>query len=217
MYQIGNMGNSNGLSVDCKFGQKDNTAICVCTVSDMDGRLLKRFSLSMPLGKIQRKVLSYLANKTGWGWSDVKKSAKRVVKKVTSKKFHQQVNAILNNPKVKSSLAIASTIYPPLGITYATVQQTSNLLMAARGGDPAAQATVVKLAEMAATGDPKAVKISKAMIAMNQMAKEGADVSGWAYNLPFRTNIMAKAMDPSNPFHVMRGMYNEGLTMGMPR
>jgi hypothetical protein len=187
------------------------TAVRLCSPD----KECKDFKLALPLGRIQKRVLKYLANNTGWGWSDIKKSARSITSKVGAKRMAKLVNKIVTDPRFKSGMGFAGTIYPPLGISYGAVRASANIITAARQGDVKAQEAIITIADRAKAGDPKAAKIARAMMSINQVAKKGADVSGWAWNLPYRGNVEAASFDKSNPFHAARKMYHEGLTLGL--
>lgn len=175
----------------------------------------REFNLALPLGRIQKRVLKHLANNTGWGWGDIKRSAKSITAKVGVKRMGKLVNSIITDPKFKAGMGLAGTIYPPLGVTYGTIQISANLLTDARAGNLDAQAKIMNISDMAKAGDVKAAMYARTMMVLNQAAKKGANVSGWAYNLPYRSNITAMSLDPKNPFHVARSMYHEGMMLGL--
>jgi hypothetical protein len=39
----------------------------------------------------------------------------------------------------------------------------------------------------------------------------GPAISGWLYNIPYRSNLSARSIDTSNPFHLLRGAYAKGM------
>lgn len=44
-----------------------------------------------------------------------------------------------------------------------------------------------------------------------QRGMDSPKVSGWFYNKPYRSNLAARSIDTSNPFHLLRGAYSKGL------
>lgn len=212
-----NIGNDLALNADI---YQEGNKLCALVAIYKNGSKQKSFTLCVPMGKIQKRVLSFLANNTGWGWSDVKKSAKGIARRVGLKQLARRIKTIASDPRLRSSLSraakIATQIYPPLGITYAQIQGAAKLLESARKGSINAQDQLSQIADMAKEGDLKSAKVARAMMIMNQAAKKGHNISGWAFNLPYRSGPPLYG-DKSSPFHIMRKAYSDGAVIGMPR
>jgi len=190
---------------------------CDYEIFSKAGDKLGEGSIITDLRGIRRKVMEVYAEKTAntvgsWSWDEMKVRAKRISKRVGAKKLLRTVQRIAADPRFQKGAAMASAIYPPFGITYGTVIASAKLLERVRSGDEMAQGKLLAIKQLAESGDPKAQRVSKAMYAMNQAAKQGADVSGWALNLPYRNNLAAGSLDKTNPGHKARFLYNLALT-----
>jgi hypothetical protein len=191
--------------------------------SDLHGNILGEGCCTVDLASLRKRVQEAWSGKRlqgvsgeteigSWSWDEMKHRAKRIAKRVGAKKLLRQVRSIANDPRFQRGAAMAAAIYPPFGIPYSTVAASAKLLEQVRGGDDVAQGKLLAIKQKAEAGDPKAQKVSKAIYAMNQAAKQGADVAGWAMNLPYRGNLEARSLDATNPGHKMRALYHMALS-----
>jgi hypothetical protein len=163
------------------------------------------------LQPIRSIVINALNNQVGWSWRDVKRASKKLVKKVGNRKLLSQVNKIMNDPRFAKGMALASVVYPPMGITYAAVKASAKLVEAASAGNGSAIDRIKKIKALAENGDLEALKTVKAMGAMNAAKKGGANIGHWADSLvarnanPQRPNVINKA----------RGFYSTGMNAPM--
>lgn len=163
------------------------------------------------LRPIRSIVLNALNNQVGWSWRDVKRASKKLVKKVGNRKLLTQVTKIMNDPRFAKGMAMASMVYPPMGITYAAVKASAKLVDAASSGNGNAIERIKKIKALAESGDLEALKTVRAMGSMNEAKKSGANIGHWADSLvarnanPQRPNVINKA----------RGFYSTGMTAPM--
>ena len=136
--------------------------------------------LKVNLRPIKEQVLEVLSNKVGWGWSDLKAVASKVVKKVGAKKLLKSVKSIVESPMFEKGMGIASTIFPPLGISYGAVKGAANLIDSVRKGDPDAQQKMIDIVALAKEGDPAAAKAVVALKAIYGATKTEQSAIGWA-------------------------------------
>lgn len=116
-------------------------------------------------------------------WSDVKKRANSIAKRVGSKKLLRMAKRVMNDPRFAKGLAMASMIYPPLGMTVAQIQNATKLVHAASARDPKAIAKIAAIAEAAKGGDTAAQKVAAGMIVLKKTIDAGndpmAEVGAW--------------------------------------
>jgi hypothetical protein len=146
------------ITLDAGHGIKGILAIDYNPKSDsVKGKLVvprrggKPYTLDVQvnLGEIRKQVASLLSNRTGWSLKGAKRALKKATNKAAIMKVLRTTDRIMNDPRFKAGIMAASTVYPPLGITYATIQAGSGIIKAAAAGDPQAQATLATVATMA--------------------------------------------------------------------
>lgn len=164
--------------------------------------------IKIRLRPIRQIVLNSLSNQVGWSWRDVKRASAKVVRKVGNKKLLSKVNKIMNDPRFAKGMALAGTIYPPLGISYGAIQASMKIVNAASQGNESAKDRILKIKALAESGNLDALKTVRAMGAINQAKKTGVDIGAW-YN-----SIIAKNANPDRPNFVnkSRGFYATGIT-----
>lgn len=192
-------------SVVAKYS-KESDAIIAKVVSGRNIRYLK-----INLRPIRKLVLNSLSNQVGWSWRDVKKASGRLVRKVGSKKLLMQITKVINDPRFAKGMMAASTVFPALGITYAAVKASSKLVEAASAGDGNAIDRIKRIKALAENGDLDALRTVRAMGAMHEAKKGGADIGAW-YD-----SIVAKNANPDRPNVITqsRGVYSTGLNAPM--
>lgn len=190
--------------VDCKYyPEKDCIAGTLYLYNARNPKdVIYKANLALCLADIRKQVRSMLNNRVGWSWKQLKRSASKIVKRVGSKQFLRDIHKIATDPRIAKVAALSGTIYPPLGISYAAVRGGAALLDGVTKGDPEAQAKLVNIAEQAREGNIEAVKLARALSAMYKAKQSGTDISGWAYNLPFRS---------APPAGKSRSIYARGL------
>jgi hypothetical protein len=108
----------------------------------------------------------------------------KAVRKLATKRTLTQIARIVKDPRVTTSLEIASTIYPPLGISYGAVKKAAALTERIHKGDLKAQKQLMAIAVLAAKGDPAAEKARKAMLFLHRLkVAQKVNVAGWAEEL----------------------------------
>ncbi len=87
------------------------------------------------------------------------------------------------------------------------------LVVAAKRGSSEAKSKITAIRRLADQGDPKAEAAIDAARFLNDRlsVSPSPSVSGWGYNVPYRSNFSAMELDPKNPKHVARGIYNRGI------
>lgn len=153
------------------------------------GKVTASRQLEVPIGKIRDMVIALHAAKrpsaadelagdafamAGF-WSDVKKRANKVAKTVGNRKLLKIAQKVMNDPRFTQVTAIASTVYPPLGMTVASIKTANDLVLRASARDPAAIAKVAMIVDKAKGGDPAAGKVAAAFMALKQAHDHGAD------------------------------------------
>lgn len=98
----------------------------------------------------------------GWGWSDLMKQAKKVVRTTT-----KTVKAVASNPIVKAVAPIVANVVPGGGMAYAAAQKAHDILQAAKKGNPAAVEAIAVVRDWAVEGNPKAVATVQVMKTMS--------------------------------------------------
>lgn len=192
-------------SVVAKYS-KESDAIVAKMIVGGQTRYLK-----INLRPIRSVVLNALSNQVGWSWRDVKRSATKLVRKVGSRKLLNQVTKVLNDPRFAKGMALASTVYPPLGITYGAVRASAKLVDAASSGSGGALERIQKIRTLAESGNIEALKTVRAMNSMYQAKKTGADIGAW-YD-----SIVAQNANPDRPNLITksRGFYSTGMNAPM--
>lgn len=181
----------------------ESDAIIAKLVSRGQARYIK-----INLRPVRKAVLSALSNQIGWSWSDVKRSSKKLVRTVGNKKLLSKVGKIMNDPRFAKGMALASTIYPPLGISYGAVQASMKIVNAASQGNASAKDRIMKIKALAEAGDLNALKTVRAMGAIHEAKKGGVDIGAW-YD-----SIVAKNANPDRPnvINKSRGFYATGIS-----
>lgn len=227
-------GRWNGMRVQLTFTYQQNgdQLCCYATAADGGGHPIWSGKLCLPLAGLRGQIHQALtrwhnrqhgsAAIKGFSWGDLVKSAHKIAEKVGAKKLISKTKEILSDPRFAKGMALASTIYPPLGISYAAVRSAAKLVDEARSGVEGATekiATVKAIAEQAlakaqrgltlSKRDLNAIKSTRAMSALYRAAKDGHDIQGWAFNLPYRNVSEAQAAPRVFP---MRSRYQDGMT-----
>lgn len=181
-YEIGAMLTSKksiSCVVDIRNGPGGLTGVVTCYGDN--GKPIRSFQVTADLRQIRNQVMQYLSTNApvGWGWNPIKRAAKAITKKVGAKRILRTVKAVVNDPRFKKGMMLASTVYPPLGITYGQMQASAKLLEGVKARDPDAVARMTGLVTLANEDNLKAAKILTAMRAMIDAAGGNvAKVSG---------------------------------------
>jgi hypothetical protein len=182
---------------------KDSDAIIAKLVSGRDTRYIK-----INLQPVRKAVLSALSNQVGWSWGDVKRSARKLVRTVGNKKLLSKVGKIMNDPRFAKGMAMASTVFPPLGVTYGVVKASATLVDAASSGNASAIERIKKIKALAESGNLDALKTVRVMSTIHQAKKSGVDIGAWY------SSIVAKNANPDRPnvINRTRGFYATGIS-----
>lgn len=157
----------------------------------------------------QRSVMKGWTIAAGW-LADTYHRAAQIAKRVAEDKA---VKALYEDvlPEVAPFIPGAET-------AISIAHKAHDVLVHARAGEQWAIHKVHQLQGMASAGSDEAHQVLGMMSAMSKLLrmKEGyehqrEDMSGWAYNKPYRDNLTAFALDKSDPFVAARYLYNRGL------
>ncbi len=172
-------------------------------------------NVSVNLGEIRKQAASLLSNRTGWSLKGAKKALKKATSRAALEKVLRTTNNIMKDPRFKAGIAAASIVYPPLGITYATIQQGADIVNQAMKGDPTAAATLMTVNSMAQAqaGDSNAVQ--QLQLLMGQYQAGNAVATGVVQNI----NQMSQGgkIDPQTLLQGMRAVsmaYSQGADPG---
>lgn len=144
------------------------------------------------------------------GLGDLYRRASKVVRRVAES---SAVKTLQDKVKqVAPYVAEAAKLMPYGDTAVAVAEKAATLIKQARQGNREALRRIKAMTELANTGNAKAARVVESMRYINgELATIPApDVSGWAFNHPFRSNFEALEMDSSNPRHVLRGAYYRG-------
>lgn len=170
-------------SISCLVDIQNTPGGLIGTVTcyNSNGVPVRTFQVRCDVNKIRQAVMQHLSTNApvGWGWNPIKRAAKAITKKVGAKRILRTVKAVVNDPRFKKGMMLASTVYPPLGITYGQMQASAKMLEQVKAQDPDAIARFSGLMELAQGDNLKAAKIVTAMRAMIDAAGGNvAKVSG---------------------------------------
>jgi len=207
--------------VECRFYDQGENRCVDYKVKDSMGDTLAHGCLCVHVPTIAKHVVVSMGAdpKVGLSWKGMKKRVARYTHKATLRKLVRDVKKIAEDPRIQKSAMFAATIYPPLGVTYGTILAASKIADKVANGDPDAIEQVKKLNAMRKAGDPRATAEIKAIFVADRAKKAGYNVGawvdnirrGWLANVPYRTSLGARELDPKNPKHIARHMYNDHL------
>ncbi len=144
------------------------------------------FNVRVPLDPIRRKVLAALRGSVGFSLKGIFKAAKNITKKIGVDKVFKAANAI--GKVLKKGMDVASSIYPPLGVSFGAVNAAAKVVNGIQNGVKGAKEKVQQIAALAESGDEAAAKAMATIATLYKAAKEtGVDVSGWSVDLPKRS------------------------------
>ncbi len=155
----------------------------------------------------------------GWSLKDIKRKARSVTNRVTVNKIARTVAAIATDPRFQKGAAMASAIYPPLGIPAGVAVKTAKMYQEAQQGHPGARDRISRIVADARAGNPKAQDLAKALAVFQAASQAGHDIGGWAdhikrgwlANIPYRSNLEAGSLDRKNPGHILRALYRSQM------
>jgi hypothetical protein len=117
---------------------------------------------SLDIGGLKKAVIQQLNNRLGWSLSSAIRSATSIASKIGLKRVLDSVNTALKIPGVKGLVSMV----PGLGISITALQQGSALLDSVTSGNVKSQAKLAKIAMLAKSGNPAAIKLRKALRAL---------------------------------------------------
>lgn len=164
--------------------------------------------LCLPLEPIRRRIVKLLSNRVGWSWSDLKRGVSKAVKRAAALQAVRRLEEL-----AKAHADELGSIYPPLGVSIKAIKTMSRLIDKAKKNDPHARDSIAYITEQADAGNPEAIRYRDAMSKIYLAKKYSAEaqVSGWVWNVPFRGMLEARELDKSNPSHIHRYLYKQGL------
>lgn len=204
-----------------KIRHDDNYLTGVYKIPTTDGDLV--LVARVPLYPIRRMLARELsARQTGAGgvgvgfsFASIVKSGEKLARSIATSKVAKQISKIVNTPAGQSVIDWATHLVPGLGVTVDAARAGYNLIKKARSGDPVAVRKVAYIAELAADGDPKAMKAAEAMRKMNAMLAQAgpradAEISGWLWNVPYRSVLQEKFSADKSPRNILRFLISKG-------
>ena len=164
----------NGYRANVRFKNDRSSGLLVAElVLTRNGVPCWRGELGVPLHEIRQEVIAALNNRPGWGWGAIKKAAKGLASKVGVTRLVKEAKKIATNPLLVG-------IYPPLGVSVASIRKGVALLSSAKKGVTAAKSQIKGLAAMAKQGDPKAGKAMVLLTTLDTANKGGKDLQAWS-------------------------------------
>lgn len=192
----------------------ENSVLCA-DVFIVDKRVnpphVRKGKIVVPLKPIAQESMSELSDKVGWGWSDIKKAAKAVARKVGAQRLYHVASKV-----AQDASKYAGAIYPPLGVTYTALKKANDLLKDASSGSQKALKKIENIRKMAEKGNLAYAKAAKVLVALHEAGKKFdidewlvAQVSGWYFNKPYRQlkSVGGGPVVPLTP----RGAYGHGM------
>jgi hypothetical protein len=183
----GSNGNHDSRAIDftgrvkCQIWQEPGWVCSRCCLFTRDGGVVEAY-LDVPLAPIQQIVAKYLANRVGWGFSDIVKGIKGVANKVARARIIQTATQIALDPRAAGLLGIVN---PAAGIGLASFQSAVRIVDRAKQGDAHAIAQVEYVNEAAQEGDLKAIQ-GKLLL------KKGYEIRKLGLALPWENNVPAQ-------------------------
>lgn len=214
-----NQQTGQGIIANYCYSAKSDCIVARTKLVRSDGVTVEGPHVRVCLTPIRQAVFSKLNNTVGLSWGSIKRSAKRVASKVGKKKFLLQVKAIVEDPRFAKGIAAASTVYPPLGITYAGVRVAAKLVDSAAAKNPQAIQQIATIKQDALNGDVSAAKAMRALTALYEMKKSsGIQISGWAddlYQRAIQSGVVSVDASPDRPnfLNKLRGFYKKGIVI----
>jgi len=215
--EVAKVGPNHNAELILRYADDSDTLYAVVMIRNKKDKVVYRGQIRVPLDDIRQDVKTFFKNQlsgddVGLSWKSIKKRVKSVTKLAAIKRVVRKVKQIVTDPRFVRSIEMASTIYPPLGVSYASIRKANNLLKRVASGDSRATIYYRNLMISAKAGNPKALKSRKVLRAVRLAQKDGFDVGGWLYNRPFRSPLMALNFDKSPP-NALRLFYSRGADL----
>jgi hypothetical protein len=158
---------------------------------------------------IKKAVIRQLNNRLGWSLSSAIRSATSIASKMGLKQVLDSVNTALKIPGVKGLVSMV----PGLGISITALQQGSALLDSVTSGNVKSQAKLAKIAMLAKSGNPAAIKLRKALRALYLNKKRQALLAARRGVAVRPSTIMRRDNRSGNPAALMLRNNPYGSTM----
>lgn len=163
-------------------------------IKDRQNMLVYTATIYIPLQPLItdiQRIISSRSDMVGFSLSIPK-----LIKKISLKNIVNRIKSVASEPVFQTVLKGMSTVYPPLGVTLATVQRVSTAIDDLKAGDPQAREMLSEL--NARREEPQARKLLDVFKSVALAKAEGQDINEWVLN-------KAKQAAPSSITSILRG------------
>ena len=113
------------------------------------------------LGAIRKEIVSALADRPGWGFSDIKRAASKLAKKVGVQRLAGAVYSAATSSPIQAGLKLVA---PQLGLSAAALKKVGSLYQSAKSGSKPALKALKTIRSAAEAGNVTATRAAVALV-----------------------------------------------------